>query len=495
VHSIGNWPAASAHLARHGIGKIAGLRVRGAAVLAALLALAGCDSGQVAKEPSLPPPHLISGSIDLPPKCTSRPQSPDQPGEPSFAVDPSDPTLLVAVWQENRSPDDVGIVVAVTHDGGANWVRSALPSVLTCTGGPYLHAADPWVSIGKDGVIYVSELVTGPPSTAGPRRDIIVSVSRDHGSTWEGPVVVESVTTPPSYPDKDAMLADPRRPGLAYVVWAEYGATAKSISSVDQVFFARTTDAGRSWSKPAPIYSGNDEAQQNQLLMTTGGVLIDVFVEGSSLPSAPHPPPLPVKIRVIRSTDQGQTWSAPIDAAKFTYTNAVDPGTGTQLRFFGQDIVATATGNAVYVAWFENHSDFSTIRVARSEDAGLHWRPSQVVVREKPEAFLPTLAVAGDGAVGMLWFDLRHFAPGSPRLDTDVWFSTSRDRGARWTHSHAAGPFDLRSAPKSTIGPFIGDYMGLVGLPDGFAAVFVQAKPQSRNGPTDVFFSRISGSS
>ena len=46
--------------------------------------------------------------------------------------------------------------------------------------------------------------------------------------------------------------------------------------------------------------------------------------------------------------------------------------------------------------------------------------------------------------------------------------------------------------PGGLTGPFIGDYMGLVGLPDGFAAAFVQARPQSRNGPTDVFFSHIS---
>ena len=470
------------------------MRARGAAALAALLALAGCDSGQV-KEPSLPPPQLISGSIDLPSACSARAESPDHPGEPSLAVDPSDPRELVAVWQENRSPDDVGNVVAVSHDGGVSWTRAVLPATLTCTGGPYFHATDPWVSIGKDGIIYVSALVARPRSSAGMTRDIIVSISRDHGSTWERPAVVESVTTPPSYPDKDAMLADPRRPGLAYVVWAEYGATATTVSSVDQVFFARTTDAGRSWSKSAPIYSGHDEAQQNQLLMTAGGVLLDVFVEGSSLPGTPRPPPLPVKIRVLRSTDQGQTWSAPVDAANFAYTNAVDPGTGAQLRFFGQDIAATAAGNAVYVAWFENHADFSTILVGRSEDAGRHWRAPQVVVRERPEAFLPTLAVAGDATVGMLWFDVRHFVSGSPRLDTDVWFSISRDRGAHWTHRHAAGPFDLRSAPRGNLGPFIGDYMGLVGLPDGFGAAFVQAKSQSRNGPTDVFFSRIAGSS
>jgi len=35
--------------------------------------------------------------------------------------------------------------------------------------------------------------------------------------------------------------------------------------------------------------------------------------------------------------------------------------------------------------------------------------------------------------------------------------------------------------------------MGLVGLPDGFGAAFVQATPASRNGPTDVFFVKIPG--
>jgi len=182
-----------------------------------------------------------------------------------------------------------------------------------------------------------------------------------------------------------------------------------------------------------------------------------------------------------------------VDAAKFTFTNAVDPGTGSQLRFFGQNISAASAGNAVYVSWFEDHNDFSTVLVARSEDAGVHWRAPQLVVREKAQAFLPTLAVAGDATVGLLWFDFRHFKPGSPTLDTDVWFSTSRDRGVHWTERRAAGPFDLRSVPRALFGPFIGDYMGLVGLPDGFAAAFVQGTPMSRHGPTDVFFSRVAG--
>jgi hypothetical protein len=461
------------------------------ALLAALLAIAGCDSAQP-KEANLPS-TIISGSVELPQGCAGQAPATRRPAEPSVAVDPTNPRQLVASWLENQSPDKVGITVAVSHDGGASWRRSALPGLLTCAGSLYLHTSDPWVSIGGDGIIYVAALGTRPPTVTGTAHDIVVSVSRDHGTSWEAPVIVESAVAPPAQPDKEAILADPRRPGNAYAVWADYRVASGVEPSIDRVVFARTKDGGRTWSSPSAIYSGNDETQENQLLMTAGGTLVDVFVEASSLPGTPHPPPLPVRIRVIRSTDQGQTWSAPIDAAQFSYTNAVDPGSGSQLRFFGQDITAGAAGNALYVAWFEDHSEFSTILVARSEDAGLHWRAPQVVVREKAEAFLPTLAVAGDGTVGLLWFDFRHFTSGSATLSTDVWFSSSRDRGLHWTERHAAGPFDLRSAPAVRFGPFIGDYMGLVGLPDGFAATFVQAKPQSGNGTTGVFFSHIHG--
>jgi hypothetical protein len=461
-------------------------------LLAATLAMGACDS-HPPSEPGLPAPQLISGSVILPAGCEAGGTQPGQPAEPSLAADPTDVNRLAAAWLDSRSPDTVGVVVAITTDAGKHWIRHALPHLLACGGGSYLHASDPWISIGPDGVIYVSALARRAPTAAGSPYDIVVSVSRDHGVTWDPPVSLESETAPPRQPDKEAILADRRHPGTAYAVWADYQVTAGVEPSIDRITFARTADAGHTWSQPAAMYSGNDEAQQNQLFLTAGGILVDVFVEGSSLPAGAQPPPLPVKVRVMRSKDQGTTWSAPVDAATFTYTATTDPGSGKELRSSGQNIVAAASGNALYTAWFEDHADFSTILVARSDDAGTTWRAAQVVVREQAEAFLPALAVAGDGVLGMLWFDFRHYVEGRAALETDVWFSTSSDRGAHWAERHAAGPFDLRSAPASRLGPFIGDYMGLVGLPDGFAAVFVMARPRSRNGPTDVFFSHIAG--
>src|SRR2546428_11301733 len=97
---------------------------------------------------------------------------------------------------------------------------------------------------------------------------MVGTVGRDQGTTGETPAVVETATAPPTQPDKEAILADPRRPATAYAVWGDYQVTSGVEPTVNQVLFARTSDGGRTWSTPAAIYSGNDQAQQNQLLMT-----------------------------------------------------------------------------------------------------------------------------------------------------------------------------------------------------------------------------------
>src|SRR5919202_759430 len=111
------------------------MRLGRAALFAATPALAGCDSHKPSEPPSLPAPQLISGSMTLAPGCAGAAKSAGQPGEPSLAVDPTEPQRLVATWLDNRSPDMVGIVVAISEDGGKQWSRSALPGLLTCSGG------------------------------------------------------------------------------------------------------------------------------------------------------------------------------------------------------------------------------------------------------------------------------------------------------------------------------------------------------------------------
>src|SRR2546427_10169767 len=119
------------------------MRARVAAALGALILVTGCDSAQKPSEPSLPPPRIISGPVSAAAACTG-PSPSARPAEPSLAAAPGDPQQLVATWLENPA----GTVVAVSHDGGSSWSRSALPGLLTCAAGRYAHTSGPRVPIG-----------------------------------------------------------------------------------------------------------------------------------------------------------------------------------------------------------------------------------------------------------------------------------------------------------------------------------------------------------
>ena len=114
-------------------------------------------------------------------------------------------------------------------------------------------AADPWLSTGPDGITYLAVSLdnndvphpTGPPFLPFRSR-LQVNRSTDRGPSWSSPaVVVEGVAR---LHDKPSLIADPRRPGRAYIVWTEFltplGPPAEGIS------FSRTTDGGTSWSPP-----------------------------------------------------------------------------------------------------------------------------------------------------------------------------------------------------------------------------------------------------
>jgi hypothetical protein len=455
------------------------------AAAAASLMVCACTIG------GLPTPR--AAQADLAPRAISAPspiagcggagQLVGAPEEPSLAADPGDPRHLVAAWQQDRRPGGAayGAAVAASRDGGVTWREEMLPQLARCAGGPYALVSDTWASIGPDGTAYVSTLALA--GAGGRTYSIVVSASRDGGTTWAAPVVVSTATAPAALLDKPSILADPRRPGRVYAVWARYAG-----DSANQTGFSRSDDHGATWSAPATIHGGSSEAQNNELLAPADGVLVDVFAEGSPLESNRQG-----SVAAMRSTDGGLTWSASRAVASFALTQTTDPERGTTIRSFGQDVVAAAGGGWAYAAWFENRAGgTSAIWVSASRDGGRSWSAPSVVVEGPAQAFLPTLAVAGDGRVGVTWYDLRDAAAG-PGLATEVWAATSNDHGLTWRARRLDGPFDLRAAPVATgAGPFLGDYEGLAGLATGFAAAYVRTAAAATAGRTEIAFAELS---
>lgn len=89
---------------------------------------------------------------------------------------------------------------------------------------------------------------------------------------------------------------------------------------------------------------------------------------------------------------------------------------------------------------------------------------------------LLTIAVAGDGTVGVLYYVIAAASRGGYG-PARVAVATSSDRGRHWSRHPVAGAFNLLTASRnarSCCG--LGDYEGMARLPHGLAAAFSMAK-------------------
>jgi hypothetical protein len=266
--------------------------------------------------------------------------------------------------------------------------------------------------------------------------------------------------------------------------------SADKPARTNETFVARTIDGGATWSSPRLVYGEGTETQFHQLVTMPDGGLLDAFIEAPTLSDRP---PLPARLAVVRSNDRGTSWSMASTAAKISFTAVKDPTGKDNVRGTGQGVLAAAgPDGAVYICWAEQPSDGDAfLSVVRSDDGGTSWgSPTRVVSTSSGQPFVPQIAVAGDGRVGVTWYQISGTRT-DDQLGTEAWFAWSADRGRSWQSLRLAGPFDLHTAKLTDGGDFVGDYEGLVGLPAGFAAAYALAGPLSHTGATDVFFSQV----
>jgi hypothetical protein len=472
--------------------------------VAALLVCLACGSNDGARPPAATiSTQRLTGVTPFPEGCNvPGEQTADSEAEPTIAVNPLDPQNIVAGWQQDRFAVDGGALsnlAAVSRDGGRTWRTVALPNLSRCTGTEASdeRASDPWLSFGPEGTLYYASLTFSEtpinPFVAGPTK-LVVSTSPDGGLTWNDPVDVQPFDG--TYNDREAITADPTRPGHAYYAFVKrYGAFGESGIEM----FACTTDGGKTWSTPAPILVPPPGTLTDPTLIVVlpDGTLVNLALVANLSPFLPDAVPrVPWVVVAARSEDQGQTWSLPVTIATLAPGAPVDPDSGKIVRGYNLISAAVSPQGTAYVAWNEIESASSSrILVARSTD-GVAWSAPMVVKAVASQAFVPSLAVSGDGTVGVAHYDFRNDRPEDDALTTDLWFSHSRDGGATWKESHLAGPFDILSAPETessgVAGLFVGDYEGLAGLPgSAFAGVFTVSRPLAKAGPSDIVFAHI----
>jgi hypothetical protein len=432
--------------------------------------------------------------------------------EPFVAVNPVNSSNIVAVYQQDRWSNGGahGLVAAVSFDGGATWARN-FAHFSTCSGGTaanggnYDRASDPWVSFAPNGDVYQISLSASANLLTSA---ILVSKSTNGGATWSEPVTLISETSAFHFNDKESLTADATDPSLVYAVWdrsrkpgenADFNAL-HSFAFRGDVMFARTTDAGATWSKPRSLLPTNANLFTigNQIAVLPNGTLVDVFALGQG--SGIQPSPNPFTQSLIRSTDKGLTWSRVIDISTDQSVPVRDPDTGAAVRAGeGLPDVAVAPDGTLYVVWSDGrfsggaHSD---IALSRSKDGGLTWS-APVKVNLTPNgaaAFTPSVDVAADGTVAVTYYDFRNNTPAAGAL-TDYWLAhchpaTDCTNLANWSEAHVAGSFDIEIAPVAR-GYFLGDYEGLTSIGNAFAPFFILGNTGNTANRTDALFTTV----
>ena len=289
----------------------------------------------------------------------------------------------------------------------------------------YARASDPWVTFSPNGTAYaISISFSGESLTPSSIGGVLVSRSTDGGATW-GTAQALIVDGASAFDDKESITADPTDSNYVYAVWdrltagglgpsyfsrtTDGGGTwetarpiydpgidnqtignvivvtssntlidafveydhASSSSTTAFLKVIRSSDHGATWSTPVTVAQGESIGIQDpntgtwartsgdlpQIAAGPGGELILVW-QDARFSGGKHD-----GIALSRSSDDGITWSSPI----------------------------------------EINTDHTT------------------------PAFTPSVAILADGTIGVSYFDFRNNTADKSHLLTDYWFASSLD--------------------------------------------------------------------
>jgi len=312
----------------------------------------------------------------------------DDPGtagqqNPAIAADAD---AVYATWEDERNGNR-DIYFARSTDGGATWSANVQVNDDPGTAGQY----DPALAADADAVYVVwTDWRNG-------NGDIYFAKSTDGGATWSANVRLND----------DPGSAWQWSPAIAADANAVYAAWEDERNGNRDIYFARSTDGGATWSANVQVNDDTGTASywSSPIIAAADAVYVAWTDERNGNGD----------IYFAQSTDGGATWSADV---------RVDDDTGTAWQ---QDPAIAAAANAVYAAWTDRRDGNRDIYFARSTDGGATWSANTRLNDDPGTVWLLDPAIAADAdAVYVVW-------EGWHNNDSDIYFARSTDGGATWS--------------------------------------------------------------
>jgi hypothetical protein len=411
--------------------------------------------------------------------------------EPSVAVDPRTPLVLVAGSNDycaeiQNGSGNLWAGYYRSTDGGATWTDSLVPGYPADTSaagtaspahGSCAAAGDPTQAFDGAGRVFYGFICFNRVKPT--NGSIYVATYGRDGADYVRTVRVDRGT--PSvwglFQDKINVTAD-QASGNVYVLWAQY----PGQSGNNTIHFARSTDHGQTFSKPVRITPGLSEEQFADATVGPDGTLYVTYR------TIAHQSSTADAIWLVRSTDGGESFSAPqlvasitpFDSDQFSGNGADTCGDGpfacpsglTFARFSSQSAVAADSAGVHVVYSAETAGGQAKIFVRNSPD-GLNWTSAPATLDNVASGhqFFPDVTSAA-GTISAVFQDSRSdpaYAPSLPPGNTaggvnsgnvvHAILARSTD-GVSWSEQQlsSAGSNPNWEARGSVRSPFFGDY-------------------------------------
>ena len=440
-----------------------------------------------------------------------------QQNEPTVAVDPSSPNVVVAGANDYCAAIVNGEVWSGyyrSEDGGTTWTNSLVPGYPDDTSpsgeaspvhGTCGASGDPTQAFDTDGNLFYGFICFN--RTKPVNGGVYVARYSDHGAAYDQTVLVKKGT--PSglfqaglFQDKINLTVDQtdgEHAGNVYVAWSQYHA----FGPANAVLFARSTDDGDSFSKAFKVTpQEHGTASFADLAVGPDGT---VYLTYLTYPSSPRPT---ADVWLLRSLDGGVSFDDPIhvssielfDSDQFAgTTGTVDCGDGpfacesgfTFSRFFSNSAVA-ADEAGVHVVWAsELPSGQNKVFVRNSADGGDTWDGDPIALDEERTGhqWFPDIASA-EGTITVIFYDSRGdpgYAPDVPPGNTadgensgDVVhpFVARSSDGVTWTEAPVTDQgsnFGWETHGSRRVG-FWGDYLYVSAVRDAVNVVWTDSR-------------------
>jgi hypothetical protein len=349
--------------------------------------------------------------------------SPGRGAEPALALDPTNPSQLVAAWIHPGS-----IQGSVSRDGGRSW-GTAYDFPLQITDAQ-AYSADPSVAWSPNGatayVAYLNaDMNTTNGTPFGPAGKILFSRSSDHGATWSAPVLVRDISRTSDWgDDRPWMTVDHSggpRDGWIYLT----SHTGAQTGMASHVHLTISADQGTTWTSSDiqvddstyPAFPPRTTA--NPTIGKLGALYIVYLaqVAGCTLPT--------LCTAIARSTDGGATFTR-TQAPSINYI--VRPGLVLAAN--------PAVAGDLAMVWIDGRNGDPDILFARSVDDGATWsdpiRINDDAIGNGITQDQPWIAYSPSGTIGIAWRDRRLSGRTDALAPFDVYYTYSKDRGAHF---------------------------------------------------------------